>query len=375
MKQETMYAELLELITTDAASGKEAAIARRLAGKLEKLGFTVTADQAGETFGGECGNLLGVREGTLDGALLLCSHMDRVPNGLGIRPVERDGILYSDGTTILAADDVSGICAIFEGLRRVLASGKPLPRLEVYFTVGEESGLYGAKATDVSRFHARLGYIFDSPGRVGRFATSAPGHYHLGAEITGLAAHAGNEPEKGIDAAKIMCDMLSSLKQGRLDAVTTANFPILSTGSTATNVVCDAAAFSGEARSRDPQRLADYVAYFEAHCQKVAEKCGAGLKLEKIESFLPFRIPEEDEVVQIAKAACASLGIPCSFESGGGGMDANIFNARGLTTIGVATGYTKNHTKSEQLVLEDFYRSGELAAALIETFAERCVAK
>ena len=61
MKQETMYAELLELITTDAASGKEAAIARRLAGKLEKLGFTVTADQAGETFGGECGNLLGVR--------------------------------------------------------------------------------------------------------------------------------------------------------------------------------------------------------------------------------------------------------------------------------------------------------------------------
>lgn len=375
MKNETMYAELIELLTTDSASGKETEIADLLAGKLEALGFTVTRDNAGETFGGECGNVLGVLEGQLDGSLLLCSHMDRVPNGLGIKPVERDGVLYSDGTTILAADDISGVCAILEGVRRVLASGKPLPRLEVYFTVGEEAGLYGAKATDVSIFQSRLGYIFDSPGHVGRFVTAAPGRYQLGAEITGLAAHAGNEPEKGIDAAKIMCDILSTLKQGRLDPVTTSNFPMLSTGTHVPNVVCDFASFSGEARSRDAQKLADYVAYFEAHCKQVAEEKGAGLKLTMKEAFLPFQIPESDEAVVIAKAACAKVGLTGSFEAGGGGMDANIFNAQGMTTIGVATGYTKNHTKNEQLVLEDYFKSGELAQAIIETFAERCESK
>ena len=61
MENESMYAELLELITTDSASGKESAIARLVMGKLEALGFTVTTDNAGETFGGECGNVLGVR--------------------------------------------------------------------------------------------------------------------------------------------------------------------------------------------------------------------------------------------------------------------------------------------------------------------------
>ena len=127
MENESMYAELLELITTDSASGKESAIARLVMGKLEALGFTVTTDNAGETFGGECGNVLGVREGELDGALLLCSHMDRVPEGLGIHPVERDGVLYSDGSTILAADDISGVCAIFDGQRRVLAARSPCP--------------------------------------------------------------------------------------------------------------------------------------------------------------------------------------------------------------------------------------------------------
>ena len=375
MKNETMYVELIELLTTDSASGKETAIAELLAGKLKALGFTVTTDNAGDTFGGECGNVLGVLDGQLDGSLLLCSHMDRVPNGLGIRPVEKDGILYSDGTTILAADDISGVCAILEGLRRVLASGQPLPRLEVYFTVGEEAGLFGAKATDVSIFKSHMGYIFDSPGRVGRFVTAAPGRYQLGAEITGLAAHAGNEPEKGIDAAKIMCDMLSTLRQGRLDEVTTSNFPILSTGTHVPNVVCDFASFSGEARSRDAQELEDYVSYFENHCRKVAEEKGAGLKLIMSQAFLPFQIPESDEVVVIAKAACAKVGLTSSFEAGGGGMDANIFNAQGMTTIGVATGYTKNHTKNEQLILEDFYKSGELAQVLIETFAERCGSK
>ncbi len=92
----------------------------------------------------------------------------------------------------------------------------------------------------------------------------------MGAEIIGRPAHAGNEPEKGINAAKIMCDMISTLKQGRLDPVSTSNFPILSTGTRVPNVVCDFASFRGEARSRDSKTLLDYVAYFEEHCKKVA---------------------------------------------------------------------------------------------------------
>lgn len=154
--------------------------------KLKALGFTVTQDRAGETFGGECGNVYGVREGELDGSLLLSSHMDRVPNGLGIRPVEKDGILYSDGTTILAADDISGVCAILEGVRRVLDSGRPLPRLEIYFSVGEELTLCGAVCTDVSIFKSRMGYIFDSPGRVGRFVNAAPAAISWGLKLPAL---------------------------------------------------------------------------------------------------------------------------------------------------------------------------------------------
>lgn len=374
MRNERMYQEFLELVTIDCASGKETPIAEKLKAKLTELGFTVTQDQAGETFGGECGNVYAVREGELGGSLMFSSHMDRVPNGLGIHPVEKDGVLYSDGSTILAADDISGVCAILEGVRQALEAKKPLPRLELYFSVGEEAGLYGAAATDVAIFKSRIGYIVDSPGTIGRFITAAPGRYELGAEIIGRPAHAGNEPEKGINAAKIMCDMISTLKQGRLDPVSTSNFPILSTGTRVPNVVCDFASFRGEARSRDSKTLLDYVAYFEEHCKKVAAENGAEVKIIKKESFLPFCIAEDNEVVSVAKAACAKIGLTPRFEAGGGGMDANIYNARGLTTIGVASGYSKNHTKEEQLELDSFFQSGDLIAALIAAYGETCTA-
>ena len=140
-------------------------------------------------------------------------------------------------------------------------------------------------------------------------------------------------------------------------------------------MVCDLASFKGEARSRDLQKLEDYVAYFEDHCNAVAKKHNVGIQLEKIQNFLPFLIPEDDQVLQVAKAASEKLGLDYRVEVGGGGMDANIYNAQGMATVGVATGYTKNHTKAEQLVLEDFFRSGELCQTLIETFAESCASK
>ena len=50
-------------------------------------------------------------------------------------------------------------------------------------------------------------------------------------------------------------------------------------------------------------------------------------------------------------------------------QEANVRNANFKE---VALGYTKNHTRDEQLVLEDFFQSGRLAQELIEAYAESC---
>ena len=71
-------------------------------------------------------------------------------------------------------------------------------------------------------------------------------------------------------------------------------------------------------------------------------------------------------ILQKAKKALRRLGLTARVEAGGGGMDANIFNAKGLTSLGIATGYSKNHTLEENLDELSFIKSGRLVELLIE---------
>ena len=66
MKNQRMLDELTELMRIDVSSGQETEIAEHLVKKLEQMGFAITRDEAGATFGGVCGNILAVREGERD---------------------------------------------------------------------------------------------------------------------------------------------------------------------------------------------------------------------------------------------------------------------------------------------------------------------
>ena len=84
---------------------------------------------------------------TKDGVdtIYFTSHMDTVVPGNGIKPSIKDGYIVSDGTTILGADDKAGLASMFEAIR-VLKKNIPHGKIEFIITVGEESGLVGAKA-------------------------------------------------------------------------------------------------------------------------------------------------------------------------------------------------------------------------------------
>ena len=58
-------------------------------------------------------------------------------------------------------------------------------------------------------------------------------------------------------------------------------------------------------------------------------------------------------------------GITPLIEMGGGGMDANRFNAMGIKSVGVASGYFKNHSTEEELYVEDLERAGQMVYDLV----------
>lgn len=362
--------DFLELVQIDGASLNERGVADAVTEKLKEIGCSVWEDaEAAKVLNGNAGNLYAVLDGELEGAIMFSSHLDRVANGIGIIPSFQDGRIVSQGT-ILAADDLSGVAAILDGLRRVKASGEKHSRVEAIFTVCEEKGVSGSLHLDYTKIRSKNGYVLDSPGRIGRVINSAPSKAQIRIEVTGKAAHAGNAPEKGINAVVAGAKILVSIKDGRIDEESTANYSTFEAAGP-TNVVNPRATIQGEARSRTHEKLERYLEDLKNVSSRVAGETGAAVNVDINHNYRSFLIPESSETIQMAGRVFKEMGIQMTVEAGGGGMDANRLVANGIECVGLATGYSKNHTTEEYLEVEDLIRSGEMVQKLIMEYSRK----
>ncbi|HBE14138.1 MAG TPA: peptidase, partial [Clostridiales bacterium] len=257
-------------------------------------------------------------------------------------------------------DDLSGVAGVLDGLRRIRESDLPHKGVEVLFTVAEEIGLLGSKHFDYSRIRSKEGYLFDGDGRLGTIVKSAPSQAVLEIEVFGKAAHAGCEPEKGINAIIGLSRILASIRDGRLDTESTANFSYIQGGKSSTNIVCDYAYCKGETRSKHHENMLDYIAYFHRHAKEAVGDLNVVVNTKDTLVCEAFDFDRDTAVVKNAIRVCGDMGIPCEVVDSGGCMDANIFNVHGMETVGMGTGMEEVHTFSEYQWLEDLHRIGEM---------------
>lgn len=364
---EHILEEFYELVQIPSPSLGEREMADALKQKLGELGFFVTEDDAGKKTGGNAGNLfarLPASDGAAAAPILLSAHMDRVPGGDEIIPLLDGDLMVTDGSTILAADDVAGICAILDGVRAVLAEDLPHPEIEILFTISEEVKLKGSRNFDFSKVHAKEAYCMDSSGRTGRIVTGAPKIEELVFRIHGKKAHAGNEPEKGLNALKGAANVLCDIREGRLDNETTANWSVITAGQV-TNVVCDLAEVHGEVRSHCDEKVKSYEEYVKKHLAEKLKDTGLTFDFEVRPNHGSFRVFEDSRCLFRLKEAFEKCGFRSEAEIGGGGMDANLINENGIECVGVAVGYMKNHTTEEMQYVKDLIKAGQLVKELV----------
>jgi tripeptide aminopeptidase len=359
--------EFLELVRIPSHSFRERLVADALKVKLADLGLEVREDGAGGIIGGDAGNVIARWPGDPSlPAVLFSAHMDRVPNPGRIVPVVREGEdrITSDGTTILAADDVSGIVAILDGIRRYRESGAPHGDVECVFSVGEEESLLGALHLDVSGFRAGAAYVLDSGGPLGTVVRGAPTQYTYTVRIKGRSSHAGMAPEKGLNAISVGVQALARLRDGRLSPVTTANVAMIS-GGKATNIVCDELEIRGEARSHDEGEIREFLDELDRAFRETCEARGAGLEIGLAMDYPAFAVGQDAPVVTLAARAMGRLGLRPSVEISGGGQDGNYLNAKGIPAVGLATGYAHIHTEREEQSISQLIGCGQLVSAII----------
>ncbi|MCG3089005.1 M20/M25/M40 family metallo-hydrolase [Sporosarcina cyprini] len=371
MNEKRLLDEFFELVQIDSETKHEGAIAPILKAKMEQLGFEVMEDDSASRTGHGAGNLIANLPGTVEGAdpIYFTCHMDTVVPGQGIKPVlKEDGYIYSDGTTILGADDKAGLAALFE-MAKVLKEEK-IEHGDIQFiiTAGEESGLVGAKELDPSLLKAKYGYAVDSDGKVGGIVTAAPFQAKLWTTIQGKTAHAGVAPEKGVSAINIAAKSIAKMTLGRIDSETTANIGRFE-GGQATNIVCDEVHILAEARSIDEEKLKQQTAHMVETFEQTAAAMGGNASTEVKLMYPGFRFTEEAEVVQTAIQAIKNVGRTPELMTSGGGSDGNVFNGAGVPTVTLSVGYEEIHTKNERMPVEELNKLTELLVEIVKVAA------
>lgn len=365
MNTQRMIDEFIEMVKVSSPSLKEGRFAALLAKKLNTMGFETYIDKAGELAGGDTGNVLGRLKGTLNTKpVLLCAHMDTVTPGENINPIIRDGVIYSDGTTVLGGDDKAGIAAILEAVRYIKENGIPHGDIEVAFTIAEEGGMLGAKNMDYGWLKSRLAFVLDSSGNVGTVIVQAPAQVKTLTVIKGRAAHAGVAPEIGISAIQVAARAIDNMRLLRIDEETTANVGRISGGSV-TNIVCEKVELAMEARSLVRSKVDAQARHMLECIDNACREYGAEHETKQYLNYPEISIPKDADVIKLVDSAIRKTGLTASLKSTGGGSDTNIMNGKGLQAVTLGIGMSNVHTTEEYIAISDMEKAAKLVAAII----------
>lgn len=368
IKQDRLTDYTMDLITIDSPSKQEKEVAMKLKYDMEQIGAQCSFDSADEKVGGNVGNLTVKVKGNTDAPpFFFSSHMDTVSPGIGIKPHIKEGIMRSDGTTILGSDDKSGVAIIVEVIKSLKENNIPHGDIEVAFTICEEIGLLGAKYYDINNISAKHGIVLDS-STPDRLVLRCPSAEELNFTVHGIEAHAGLCPQDGISAIKVASDAISTMTFGRIDHETTSNIGIIK-GGIATNIVTGKVEVVGEVRSHDEQKLKSQVYHMTECFMNSAKKYKIVLDGKQLEAKVEVRtersydrmdVGDDSFITKLVLKAVQNLGHKVKLHTTGGGCDANYFNKFGLSCANLGTGMYELHTVNEYLVLEEQQRCAKI---------------
>ena len=366
MNRKRLLSTFMDLLKIESPSGREGKVSRYVGSILRECGFSIKKDKAGQGFGGRCGNMVGrvpPRDVSVP-ALLFVSHMDTVVPNRDLKIVFDGKTVKTDGKTILGADDKAGVAIMCELARELSEKRLSHGPIELLFSVAEEPGLLGLKNLDFSMLTGRFAFVLDSHTHIGSIVTAAPSAVRITATVRGKSAHAGVDPEKGVNSIAIASAAIASMRIGKIDEETTANIGIIN-GGTATNIVPEETVVKGEARSFSEKKLERQVSHMRQQFVRSARSRGGKVIVETSREFTAFGVAREEPIVRLAASAARRIGRRTSVLKSCGGSDANVLSEKGIRAVVLGLGFKNPHTERESIPVANLYAAAEWVVEIV----------
>ncbi|MEU5389045.1 M20/M25/M40 family metallo-hydrolase [Kitasatospora cineracea] len=369
--------DLADLVAIDSGSHSPHGVDRVtdwLTRRLHGIGFTTERIPTGPVGGRSYGDVLvGRLPGTLPpdegGArIVLIGHADTVfeDGTAAARPFRAEGTrAHGPGVS----DDKGGLLAGITAAELLVHHHRTsFAELVLIATPDEEVGSPASRpVTELLCHGADFALGLECARENGDLVVQRKGVADLLVTVTGRAAHAGIEPERGANAALAAAHLVVALQalNGTWPGVT-LNVGVVRAG-TRPNIVCPEAELQVEVRAATGDDLRTALDAIRATANRTAVP-GTTARVDQLDLCPPMEFgPGARDLLALARAAAADLGFTVGGAATGGVGDANLTSGLGIPTLdGLGPVGGADHTPEEWLDTASVPDRIALLATLVE---------
>lgn len=281
-------------------------------------------------------------------------------------------LVTTDGTTLLGADNKSGVAEIMTFVA-YLQAHPDLPHgpLALAFTPDEEVGR-GTEHFDLDAFGATYAYTMDG-SRAGIIQYETFSADSATVTIQGRSQHPGYAKDRMVNAIKLAAAYVERLPKDRLSPETTEGYegyvhPVRIEG----NV--EQVKLHFILRDFNTEKLQEYRTFLQGLAREVNHLDErATVQVEFKEGYRNMRDAVRDvwHIVEYAEEAVRRTGLEPGFVPVRGGTDGSRLTEMGLPTPNLFTGAHNYHSKREWANVDEMVSAVRMMLELVQIWAER----
>jgi tripeptide aminopeptidase len=280
-------------------------------------------------------------------------------------------IVTASGTTLLGADNKSGVAEIITAAERLVAQPEiPHGSIRIAFTPDEEIG-HGTQHFDVARFGATYAYTMDGGPR-GELEYESFSADAMTITFRGFNTHPGYAKGRMVNAIKLAGRFLARLPADQSPETTDGRDGFVHP------YVVDASVdrTSVKLLLRDfdtPQLRAREVWLRDLAAAVVAEVPGAAFEADVEESYRNMRevIDRHPSVIEHARQAITRAGLAVRERPIRGGTDGSRLSFMGLPTPNIFAGEQNFHSRLEWVSVQDMEKAVDVIVELAKVWEEQ----
>lgn len=282
------------------------------------------------------------------------------------------GVITTSGTTLLGADDKSGVAAIMEAaLFFVQNPAIKHGDIKILFTPDEEVG-QGTAKVDMQKLGANFGYTLDG-GEAGSLEDETFSADGALITINGVIVHPGYAKDKLVNALKVAGAVLDALPKDEWSPETTEKREGF-VHPTSVNGIAEKATLQFIVRDFTVAGLQQH----HNRLKKIAEETvakfpGATMEYTIQEQYRNMKevLDKYPQVTTYAEEAIQRAGLTVKKESIRGGTDGSRFSYIGMPCPNIFTGMQNIHSKLEWIGIKDMAKAAESIVHLSMIWEEK----